>query len=63
MGDFYRVPADNRGLNYDKFFVDGDSERNTLTEFNSNNTKLLNLEETKETIAKLKYIQERLAEE
>ena len=63
MGDFYRVPADNRGLNYDKFFKDGDEERNTLTEFNSNNTKLLNLEETKETIAKLAYIQERLAEE
>ncbi len=63
MGDFYRVPADKRGLNYDKFFKDGDVERNTLTEFNSNNTKLLNLEETKETIAKLAYIQERLAEE
>jgi len=42
---------------------DGDAERNTLTEFNSNNTKLLNLEETKEMIAKLAYIQERLAEE
>lgn len=63
MGNFYRVPADNRGLNYDKYFKDGDVKRNTLTEFNSNNTRLLNLEETKETIAKLAYIQERLAEE
>ena len=63
MGNFYRVPADNRGLNYDKYFKDGDAERNTLTEFNSNNTRLLNLEETKKTIAKLTYIQERLAEE
>ena len=63
MGDFYRVPADNRGLNYDKFFKEGDAERNTLTEFNSNNTRMLNLEETKETIAKLEYIQERMAEE
>lgn len=63
MGNFYRVPADNRGLNYDKYFKDGDAERNTLTEFNSNNTKLLNLEETKKTIAKLAYIQERLAED
>ena len=63
MGDFYRVPADNRSLNYDKYFNDGDAERNTLTEFNSNNTKILNLEETKATIAKLAYIQERLAEE
>jgi capsular polysaccharide biosynthesis protein capD len=63
MGNFYRVPADNRGLNYDKYFKDGDAERNTLTEFNSNNTKLLNVEETKEKIASLTYIQERLAED
>ena len=63
MGDFYRVPADNRGLNYDKFFKDGDEGRNTLTEFNSNNTRRLNLQETIDTIAALAYIQERLAEE
>ena len=63
LGDFYRVPADNRGLNYDKYFKDGDAKRNTLTEFNSNNTRMLNLEETKATIAKLAYIQERLAED
>ena len=63
LGGFYRVPADNRGLNYDKYFKDGDAKRNTLTEFNSNNTKMLTLEETKETIAKLAYIQERLAED
>ena len=58
MGNFYRVPADNRGLNYDQYFKDGDDKRNVLTEFNSNNTRRLNLEETKETIAKLTYIQE-----
>lgn len=63
MGNFYRVPADNRGLNYDKYFKDGDAKRNTLTEFNSNNTRLLNLEETKETISKLEYIQGRMNEE
>ena len=63
MGDFYRVPADNRGLNYDKYFKDGDETRNTLTEFNSNNTRRLNLEETKATIAALSYIQGRLAED
>jgi UDP-glucose 4-epimerase len=63
LGRFYRVPADNRGLNYDKFFKDGDSQRNTLTEFNSNNTRILTIEETKETISKLAYIQERLAED
>lgn len=60
MGDFYRVPADNRGLNYDKFFKEGDEKRNTLTEFNSNNTKQLNVQETKEKIEALKYIQEEL---
>ena len=63
MGDFYRVPADNRGLNYDKFFKEGDEARNTLTEFNSNNTRRLNLQETIDTIAKLEYIQGRLAED
>jgi len=62
LGGFYRVPADNRGLNYDKFFREGDGQRNTLTEFNSNNTRRLNLEETKATIARLSYIQERLSE-
>ena len=61
MGDFYRVPADNRGLNYDKYFKEGDEERNVHTEFNSNNTKLLNVEETKAKIASLQYIQEELA--
>lgn len=63
MGDFYRVPADNRGLNYDKYFKEGDETRNTLTEFNSNNTRRLNLQETIDTIAKLEYIQGRLAED
>ena len=63
MGDFYRVPADNRGLNYDKYFKDGDGSRNTLTEFNSNNTRRLNLQETIDKIASLDYIKQRLAEE
>ena len=63
LGDFYRVPADSRGLNYDKYFKDGDTDRNTLTEFNSNNTKLLTKEEIKAKMMELKYIQERLAEE
>ncbi len=60
MGNFYRVPADNRGLNYDKFFKEGDEKRNILTEFNSDNTRRLNLEETKEKIASLEYIQNEL---
>ena len=61
MGDFYRVPCDKRGLNYDKYFNKGDADRNPLTEFNSHNTKLLNVEETKAKIASLAYIQEELA--
>ncbi len=63
MGNFYRVPCDKRGLNYDKYFNKGDTERNKLTEFNSNNTELLTVEQTKAKIASLAYIQERLAEE
>ena len=62
LGNFYRVPADKRGLNYDKYFKQGDTERNPLTEFNSNNTQLLTVEQTKQKIASLSYIQERLAE-
>lgn len=62
MGNFYRVPADSRGLNYDKYFSDGDEKRNTLTEFNSNNTSILNVEEAKAKIAALPYIQAELAE-
>ena len=60
MGDFYRVPADNRDLNYDKFFVEGDVKRVTIDEFNSNNTQRLDLEETKAKIASLEYIQNEL---
>ena len=60
MGDFYRVPADNRSLNYDQFFTKGDSKRCTLVEFNSDNTRRLSLEETKIKIASLEYIQNEL---
>lgn len=60
MGDFYRVPADNRTLNYDKYFSVGDQHRLDLAEFSSNNTELLTVEETKKKIAGLEYIQEEL---
>ena len=60
MGDFYRVPADNRDLNYDKFFIEGDTKRVLIDEFNSNNTRRLDLAETKQKIAALAYIQEEL---
>ena len=60
MGNFYRVPADNRTLNYDKFFTEGDKKAVTIDEFNSDNTTRLNLEETKAKIASLEYIQNEL---
>jgi UDP-glucose 4-epimerase len=60
MGNFYAVPADNRDLNYDKYFKEGDVKRALIDEFNSNNTRILNLEETKEKIASLQYIQNEL---
>ena len=62
LGNFYRVPCDNRGLNYDKYFKQGDTQRNLLSEFNSNNTQLLNVEEVKDKLLKLSYIREELAE-
>ena len=60
LGNFYRVPCDKRGLNYDKYFNNGDVERNPLTLFDSNNTQLLTVEETKAKIASLQYIQDEL---
>ena len=62
MGNFYRVPCDKRDLNYDKYFKDGDVERNPLTEFNSNNTELLNVEQVKAKMLELQYIRDELAE-
>ena len=63
MGNFYRVPCDKRGLNYDKYFNQGDTSRNKLTEFNSNNTQLLTVEQTKTKIAELDYIKAELAKD
>ena len=56
MGDFYRVPCDKRDLNYDKYFNEGSVERAAITEFNSNNTELLNVEQVKEKLLALQYI-------
>ena len=61
LGGFYRVPADKRDLNYDRYFKTGDMARNTITEYNSSNTKLLNVDEVKEKLLSLAYIQEELA--
>lgn len=60
MGDFYRVPADQRSLNYDKYFSQGDVKRNPLREFDSNNTELLTVEEVKSKLLGLDYIREEL---
>ena len=61
MGNFYRVPCDKRGLNYDKYFKEGDTERTKLTEFNSNNTQLLTVEQVKEKLLTLQYIRDEIA--
>ena len=60
MGAFYRVPCDKRDLNYDKYFKDGDVKRNPLTEFNSDNTQLLNVAQVKEKLLSLQYIRDEL---
>ena len=60
LGDFYRVPCDKRSLNYEKYFSKGDTERNRLNEFNSNNTDLLTVEQTMEKISSLDYIKNEL---
>ena len=61
LGDFYRVPSDNRDLNYDKYFKDGDADRNLLHEFSSSNTELLTVEQTKQKLLSLAEIREALA--
>lgn len=63
MGNFYRVPADNRTLNYDKYFKEGDDKRCELSEFNSDNTTRLDLQQTMDKIASLEYIQKELSGE
>ncbi|MPM42545.1 UDP-glucose 4-epimerase [bioreactor metagenome] len=60
MGNFYRIPADKRDLNYEKYFTNGNQERIKLAEFNSNNTKLLTVEQTKEKLMSLQYVSDEL---
>ncbi len=61
LGNFYRVPCDKRDLNYDKYFSDGDTQRNVLTEFNSSNTELLDVESVKAKLMTLQYIRDEIA--
>ena len=60
MGGFYRVPADTRDLNYDKYFIDGSKELSTQNEYNSNNTEILNVEQIKEKLLQLHYVKQQL---
>ena len=60
MGSFYRVPADKRDLNYDKYFVEGDHKLSSQKEYNSHNTERLTVEQVKERLLKLEYIQNEL---
>ena len=61
LGNFYRVPCDKRGLNYDKYFKEGDVQRNPLREFNSGNTEQMTVEQVKEKLLTLSYIRDELA--
>lgn len=59
---FYRVPADQRDLNYDKYFAEGDKKLTSIEEYNSDNTQILTIEQIKETLLKLDYVQNELKE-
>ena len=61
LGAFFRVPCDKRGLNYDKYFKQGDTQRNPLSEFNSSNTDQMDVEQVKQKLLSLSDIQEELA--
>ena len=58
LGDFYRIPADTRDLNYNRFFIEGEAQIAQMEEYNSHNTFRLNIEETKKLLLRLDFIQE-----
>ena len=60
MGNFFRVPADNRDLNYERYFIDGTTAKPQIQEFTSDNTIQLDVEQVKEKLLALDYIQEKL---
>ena len=60
LGNFYRVPCDKRSLNYDKYFVEGNVHRTQLSEFNSNNTQMLNTQQVMDKLMELEYIRHRM---
>jgi UDP-N-acetylglucosamine 4,6-dehydratase len=62
MGNFYRVPADKRDLNYDKYFVEGNVEREHIIEYNSNNTTILTVEQVKQKLLEIQYVKDELGD-
>ena len=60
MGDFYRIPADNRGLNYSSYFSEGEKELSDIEDYNSHNTEQKNIEGIKQLLLKLDFIKEAL---
>jgi UDP-glucose 4-epimerase len=59
-GDYFRISADTRDLNYDKYFIEGEPEVSVKEDYNSHNTRRLNIEEIKEMLLKIDYIQNEL---
>jgi UDP-N-acetylglucosamine 4,6-dehydratase/5-epimerase len=62
LGGFFRVPADRRDLNYDKYFEEGNQKLTTVEEYNSDNTQILDIEQIKEKLLELDYVQKELEE-
>lgn len=60
MGDFYRVPADNRDLNYAKYFSEGEKDVSSIEDYHSHNTESLDVERMKKLLLKLDFIQKNL---
>jgi UDP-glucose 4-epimerase len=58
LGNYYRIPADTRDLNYNRFFIEGEAQISQMQEYNSHNTICLNIEETKQLLLKLDFIQQ-----
>ena len=58
---YFRIPADNRDLNYNKYFVEGETNVSEAVDYNSHNTQRLNIEEIKEKLLTLEYVRERLS--
>jgi UDP-glucose 4-epimerase len=60
MGNYYRIPCDTRGLNYDKFFTEGNEDVSKIEDYHSHNTRRLNVKEMKELLLKLRFVREDL---